>query len=88
MVRVTPRAGIDSIDGVDDQGRLKVRVRAAPADGAANKAVLKALAADLGLPQSMVVLIAGATSRVKRVGLDVAPSVLHGRWPGLLTRDQ
>ena len=42
-VRVTPRGGRDAIDGVealaDGRPVLKVRVRAAPADGAANEGV-------------------------------------------------
>jgi uncharacterized protein YggU (UPF0235/DUF167 family) len=73
---------------VDDQGRLRVRVRAAPDGGAANKAILRTLADALDVAPSTVVLVAGASSRVKRVELDVAPSVLSARWPGLLTREE
>jgi uncharacterized protein YggU (UPF0235/DUF167 family) len=68
-IRVTPRGGRDGIDGVDalSDGRsvLKVRVRAAPEDGAANDAVRQVLAKALGLPASAVNLQAGATARVK-----------------------
>jgi uncharacterized protein YggU (UPF0235/DUF167 family) len=68
-VRVTPRGGRDAIDGVEvlSDGRrvLKVRVRAAPHDGAANEAVRRLLARSLGLPASAVSLEAGATARLK-----------------------
>jgi hypothetical protein len=68
-VRVTPRGGRDGIDGVEalSDGRtvLKVRVRAAPEDGAANEAVRRVLARALGIPASSVRLQAGATARVK-----------------------
>ena len=78
-VRVTPRGGRDVVEGwtTDAGGRplLKVRVSAPPADGAANAAVLKVLAAALGLPRSALSLAAGASARVKQVdvrGLDAA----------------
>ncbi len=64
-VRVTPRASRDGIDGFDPEGVLRVRVTAAPADGAANAAVVKLLARALGLPARDVVLVSGATGRQK-----------------------
>jgi uncharacterized protein YggU (UPF0235/DUF167 family) len=68
-VRVTPRGGRDALDGLEilSDGRrvLKVRVRAAPEDGAANEAVRRLLAGILGRPASAVALAAGATARLK-----------------------
>jgi hypothetical protein len=73
-VRVTPRASRDGIDGFDAEGRLRVRVTAPPADGAANAAVAKLLANALGLPGRDVVLVSGTTAREKvfEVPLDAA----------------
>ena len=65
VVRVTPRAARDVIEGLDADGTLRVRVTAAPADGAANAAVAKLLAKALALPGRDVVLISGATARQK-----------------------
>jgi uncharacterized protein YggU (UPF0235/DUF167 family) len=69
-VRATPRAGRDAIDGLetlaDGRTALKIRVRAAPEDGAANEAVRRLLAKVLKAGVSAVTLKAGATSRVKR----------------------
>jgi uncharacterized protein YggU (UPF0235/DUF167 family) len=71
MVRVTPKSARDAVEGVaeDDAGRsyLKVRVRAVPENGAANKAVCKLIAKTLALPKSAVSLHAGETARVKQV---------------------
>ena len=67
-VRVTPNGGRDAVDGLDTlaDGRevLKLRVRAAPDDGAANDAVLRMLAKALGVAPSAVSLLAGATARL------------------------
>lgn len=69
FVRATPKGGRDAIDGpvVLSDGRevLKVRVRAAPEDGAATAAVGKVLAQAAGVPPSRVTLVAGATARLK-----------------------
>ena len=73
-VRVTPRSTRDAVEGFDDEGALRVRVTAAPADGAANAAVARLLAKALGLPGRDVVLVSGTTARQKLfdVPLDVA----------------
>ncbi len=70
-VRLTPKGGRDSIDGIEEtsDGRtvLKVRVRAAPSDGDANDALVRLIAKALGVPSSAVDLISGHTARVKRL---------------------
>lgn len=73
-VRVTPRSTRDAVEGFDAEGTLRVRVTAAPADGAANAAVARLLAKALGLPSRDVVLVSGTTARQKLfdVSLDVA----------------
>ena len=64
-----PRASKTAIDGVR-AGRLIVRVTAPPVDGAANEAVVIALAAALGLPKRAIRIIAGETGRNKSVEID------------------
>jgi uncharacterized protein (TIGR00251 family) len=84
-LHVTPRSSRPGIEGVDSDGRLRVRVSAAPVDGAANEALVALLAAELGVRRGAVTLTAGASSRHKRVhvgGLDAA--ALQARWPGLM----
>jgi hypothetical protein len=70
-VRLTPKGGRDSIDGVDtmSDGRavMKARVRAAPHEGAANDALVRLIARALGVPLRSVEITGGATSRIKRV---------------------
>jgi uncharacterized protein (TIGR00251 family) len=84
-VRLTPRGGRDAVDGVDDEGRLSVRVSAPPVDGAANDALVRLLARVLGVPRGTVSIESGVTGRVKRLRIeDVAPDVLIARWPTLV----
>jgi len=70
-VRLTPKGGRDAIDGVeslaDGRAVLKLRVRAAPHEGAANAALCRVLAKALGVPPGRVEIAGGATSRIKRV---------------------
>jgi uncharacterized protein YggU (UPF0235/DUF167 family) len=70
-VRVTPRGGRDAVDGigVDAAGRAywQVRVRVAPEDGAANRAVLALVAKALDVPAREIGLVAGETARLKRL---------------------
>ena len=70
-LRLTPKGGRDAVDGIGTgaggQPVLKLRVRAAPTGGAANAALLKLLAHELGLPARDLSLVGGATARVKRV---------------------
>ena len=84
---MAPRAGRDEVVGVAPGGELLLKVRAAPADGAANTAVVRLLADALDVAPSRLQLVRGATSRVKVVAVDdIEPSALSVRWPGLVTR--
>ena len=70
-VRLTPRGGRDAIEGTESlaDGRrvLKARVRMAPSEGEANAALCRLIAKALAVAPREVTLMAGATSRVKRI---------------------
>jgi uncharacterized protein (TIGR00251 family) len=70
-VRLTPKGGRDAIDGIevlsDGRSVLKMRVRAAPSEGEANKALCRLIAKAVGVPPRDVSVASGATSRVKRL---------------------
>ena len=72
-IRVTPRSAKPGIGGwragADGRDELEVRVAEAPADGAANEAVVKLLAKELGVSRAEVRIVAGAASRHKRVAI-------------------
>ena len=65
-VRVVPRASKTAAVGEHD-GALKVRVAAPPVEGAANEELVRFLARELGVPVRAVQVVAGHSSKSKRV---------------------
>ena len=82
-VRLTPRAAGDRVDGVVD-GVLRVRVGSPAVEGAANNALIRLIADELGVARRDVRIVAGASSRQKLMVVDgiEAEAVLE-IWPGL-----
>ena len=65
-VRVIPRSAKTKIDGMRGEAVL-VRLAAPPVDGAANEALVELLAHEFHRPSRDVTIVAGHTSRDKRV---------------------
>lgn len=83
-VRVTPRSGRDEIAGVGEDGMLRVRVAAPPAEGAANEAVTRLVARTLGVPRGAVALVSGPRARQKRLRIEgVGAEQVRACWPGV-----
>lgn len=91
-LRVTPKSSRDGIDAVeqlaDRQPVLKVRVRALPAEGEANDAVVALLAKALRLPKSCVALERGGASRMKTLRLSGDPQVIVAALEKITTRGE
>ena len=66
---VSPNAKRTELAGWHD-GALRVRLSAPPVDGAANEALRKWLAGELGVPQARVTLLRGASGRRKQWAID------------------
>ncbi|HYJ84982.1 MAG TPA: DUF167 domain-containing protein [Pyrinomonadaceae bacterium] len=67
-VHVVPRASRSEIVG-EHNGALRVRIAAAPVDGAANIELIRVLAIKLNLPRSAVEITSGHSSKLKRVSV-------------------
>ena len=82
-VRVTPRSSKPGIGawraGPDGRAELEVRVSAAPTDGNANAALIRLLAKELGIARTAVEILAGETSRHKRISLPIDEAELRAR---------
>jgi hypothetical protein len=89
-VRLTPKVAKDSLDGVgrlgDGSEVAMARVRALPAKGAANAALVALLARTLKIPRQSVTIVGGAGARLKRVRITGDAGSLSEkieRWPRL-----
>ena len=79
-IRLTPRAGADLVGAAGPDGALRVRVRAAPVDGAANEALLRLLADALDVPRTRLRIITGAQARRKLVEVEgLTPEEVQAR---------
>ena len=70
-LRVIPKSSQNSIVGWVDDGaggvELKVKIRATPEDGKANKALIAFLAKEWNVPASALEVVSGESSRYKRL---------------------
>jgi hypothetical protein len=76
-VRLRPRGGRDELVGMNE-GVLRARVKAAPVDGKANRALCRLIAKRVGVAPSRVSVVHGEKSREKLVrveGIDQAAMV-------------
>ena len=74
-VRVVPRASRSEIAGYHD-GALRIRVAAAPVEGAANRELIRLLSKSFRVPQSAVTIISGSNSRNKIVRITNPSAVM------------
>jgi uncharacterized protein YggU (UPF0235/DUF167 family) len=92
-IRLTPRAGRNGVDGVvrGSNGRpaLRLRLAAAPIEGAANDALIGFLSDALGLRKSAIRIRSGATARLKILHLSGDAADIAARldaWIGAAAR--
>lgn len=70
-IKVVPKSSRSQIIGfLGDQ--LKVKLKAAPVDGAANLELIKLLSKELKIPQKNIYIAVGKTSKNKIVQLDIS----------------
>jgi uncharacterized protein (TIGR00251 family) len=66
IVKVVPSSG-RSMASLDKNNQLKWYLKSPPEDGKANQELIKAVAQALKVPQKMVTIVTGATSRTKLI---------------------
>jgi uncharacterized protein len=80
FVRVTPGSARDRVEGITGSAEgpaLKVRVRAVPDKGEANRAVEAVVAEWLGIARTSVTLTTGGKSRLKTLQVAGEPAALE-----------
>jgi len=79
-VRITPRATRNEIVEVLDDGTIKVRIAAPPADNEANEALIGYLSEILGVPKSKLDIVASMSRRDKLISVvDMDVETVHQR---------
>lgn len=79
-VKVSPRAKRTEFAEVMDDGTLKIKVAAAPEDGAANAALIAFLAEAFGLPTGQIEIVVGQSSEKKLVSLiGISPAMVEAK---------
>ena len=68
-IKVKPNSKTDEIIREAD-GSLKIKIRAQPVEGKANKSLLEYLAKVLGLPKSSLVLLKGESNSFKTLEIN------------------
>ena len=87
-IAVTPRAHREDVGPYRD-GVLTVRVTRPPADGEANRALLRLVAKALRVPPGRVTIVGGLRARRKRLHVDgIRPDELDRRLAGLAREAQ
>ncbi len=66
LIKVLPKTSREEIAGWEGE-ELKIRLKAVPEKGAANKALITFLAKTLGLSKQCFTIVRGETSRHKRL---------------------
>ena len=80
-VKVKPGSKTDEISREAD-GTLRVKIKAQPVEGKANKYLVEYIARVLGLPKARVVLLKGQTNAFKTLEIDADEDEVLNRLPG------
>ncbi|HZC73787.1 MAG TPA: DUF167 domain-containing protein [Jatrophihabitans sp.] len=86
-IRVRPGAAREAVGGRYGTDQLVVAVTARAADGAANRAVIAAVAGAFGVRPADVGIVTGRTARSKLIVIGGAREALQGRLDALLAGD-
>jgi len=79
-VRVTPRASRNEVVEILEDGTVKVRIAASPADDEANAVLLEFLSEILGVPKNKLDIVAGVIGRDKLISVvDMDVETAHAR---------
>ena len=79
-IKVKPGSKTDEIVREAD-GSIKVKIKAQPVEGKANKYLVEYLSAVLALPKSKIVLMKGETNSFKTLEIEAEQSYVNSKLP-------
>ncbi|HBU06571.1 MAG TPA: YggU family protein [Candidatus Magasanikbacteria bacterium] len=69
-IKVTPRSSKNEIVETMSDGTIKIKLKAPPVDGEANKELIKFLSTEWKIPKSKIKIVKGQTSRTKTIEIE------------------
>jgi uncharacterized protein len=75
-IHVKPNSKTDSIS-IENAGTIRVKIRAQPVEGKANKYLLEYLSTLFKLPKSKIEIIKGETSSYKKIEIDAPEDYIY-----------
>ena len=69
-LKITPRSSKNEIIGELQGGIIKIKLKAPPVDGEANKELIKFLSREWKIPKSKINITKGQTSRTKIIEIE------------------
>lgn len=87
FVVLTPKSSRDEVGGIVETTAgiaLKAKVRALPAKGSANTALIKLVAKWLGVPKTSISLSSGSRSRVKTLAISGESAFIENKLKTLV----
>ncbi|NGX34905.1 MAG: hypothetical protein K1060chlam1_01265, partial [Candidatus Anoxychlamydiales bacterium] len=68
-VKIIPKSKVNQIIGFKED-TLKIRIKASPEKGKANKELIRFIAKRLSISQSRISILSGHTSRIKKLSIE------------------
>ncbi len=68
-IKLIPRSSKNEIVGEMEDGTIKVKLKAPPTHGEANKSLIQFLSKNWKMPKSKIEIVRGKTSRLKTIKL-------------------
>ncbi|MCD6109627.1 DUF167 domain-containing protein [bacterium] len=66
-IKVLPKSAKNEVVDIMDDNTIKIRIKAVPEKGKANKELVKFLSKELDLPKTSVQIISGKTDQIKLI---------------------
>ena len=70
-VKIIPKSAKDELAGEMADGTLKIRIKAAPVKGMANRELIRFLSELKGVPKESISIISGVADRIKLIKISI-----------------
>ena len=76
-IKVTPKSAKNEITEILDDDTIKIRIKAVPEKGKANKELIQFLGEILGIDKDQITILSGKTEQLKLIKIKPKPPLIH-----------